>query len=484
MNSLYQDYLNKSGEFGTIEEVSHPMVFASGLPRAKRDELVISESGNLGQVIALSQTRVEIVTFENTPLRVGEKITRTGENISVPVDMTLLGRNINPLGYLPNNTLFPGREKRSLFSPLLSITKRAWIKKPFLTGVSLVDTMIPLGSGQRELIVGDRKTGKTAFLLSTLKTQAQLGTIIVYASIGKTRSETKKLELYFQQNQIQDRCVIVSTSPSDSPSLINLTPFTAMTVAEYFRDAGNNVLVIFDDLTTHAKFYREVSLLGKKFPGRDSYPGDIFFVHANLLEHGGNYKIDDNEVSITCLPVAETSTGELTDFIVSNLISITDGHILFDSTQFSKGRRPAVNIPLSVTRVGKQTQDQIRRELNNQLTTLINRYTRSVEFSHFGAELSEEIKKLIHKGDLLYAFFNQDYHQSVPLEIQVVLCSMILSDLLESETDFKIQTIRDSLVKKSQTPQTKNLLREITSASNSADLSQNINAHLSHLLQS
>ncbi len=244
------------------------------------------------------------------------------------------------------------------------------------------------------------------------------------------------------QQQLYDQVVMIVTTSQDSPSMIHIAPFSAMTLAEYFRDQGKEVLIVLDDLTTHAKYYREVSLLVKRFPGRDSYPGDIFYTHARLLERAGNYQVADQQVAITCLPVAETTENDLTDYIVSNLIGITDGHILFDHTEFIKGRRPAINPLASVTRVGKQTQSELEQDLTQQLTQFIGKYRRSVNYSHFGSELSEEIRKLLKLGEEVYRFFTQQPQQVYSKATQILVLASLFAEVYPSLTSEQLLQIK------------------------------------------
>jgi len=246
-------------------------------------------------------------------------------------------------------------------------------------------------------------------------------------------------------------------------------------LAEYFREQGNDVVVIFDDLSTHAKFYREISLIAKRFPGRESFPGDIFYKHAKLLERGGHFVTKgDKENSITCLPLAETIQGNLTDFIVSNLISITDGHILFDSETFNKGRRPAVNIFLSVTRVGKQTQSRLSRSINQEIMSFLIRYEKALEFSHFGAELSEEVKKTIAKGNKIYSLFEQSYQEVIPLEIQEIGVGLVWSGLFDEVTTGEVDDKRRVLVTKYEEKEFKNLVQKALTVETLKELTNNI----------
>jgi F-type H+-transporting ATPase subunit alpha len=231
-----------------------------------------------------------------------------------------------------------------------------------------------------------------------------------------------------------DKSVIVATSSYDSPSLIFQTPYAAMAIAEYFKEQGIHTLLILDDLSTHAKFYRELSLLARRFPGRDSYPGDIFYIHSKLLERAGNFKHPTKgEVSITCLPVIEIVEGDLTGYVSTNVMGITDGHIYLDSNIYYQGLRPAVNIPLSVTRVGRQTVDKLTRDVNKNLTALLAQYEKLQNLSHFGQELTDDVKKSLKIGELIYKFFNQPYQLTIPLTIQLIILSMILQSIIDSK---------------------------------------------------
>jgi F-type H+/Na+-transporting ATPase subunit alpha len=311
----------------------------------------------------------------------------------------------------------------------LGVVRRRKISKPMHTGVSLVDLLIPLGEGQRELVLGDRKTGKSNLLLQAAVTQAKRGTVCIYAAIAKKKQEIKKIEVYFQENQVWNNLILVSTSPLDSPGEITWCPYTAMAMAEYFRDKGKNVLVILDDLSAHAIFYRELSLTSRKFPGRDSYPGDMFYVHSKLLERAGNFSINDKDVAITCLPVAETAQSDITGYIQTNLMSMTDGHIFFDADLFSRGRRPAINPFASVTRVGHQTQTPLSREAGRILTDLLSSYEKTQQFLRFGAELGESSRQVLTMGERVLSFFNQPVSKAVEYNLQLVLLALLISGM-------------------------------------------------------
>ncbi|MFZ1721180.1 MAG: hypothetical protein WAU07_01620, partial [Microgenomates group bacterium] len=310
------------------------------------------------------------------------------------------------------------------------LPKRALITKQLATGFALTDLMLPLGHGQRELLAGDRKSGKSAFVRRLAATQARNGTKVVYALIGKKVAELKETYNYLQQSGVINDTVIIATSARDAVSTIALTPFVAMTVAEALKDQGHDVLVILDQLSTHAEFYRELSLLARRFPGRDSYPGDIFYVHAQLLERAGCFihPTDPNKsVSITCLPIARTTNSDVTDYITSNLISITDGHLLFETKLYSQGQQPAINTALSVTRVGKQTQTPLLRDINHVLTSFMSQYKKARGLTHLASEVSGETQDMLKKGSVILDFFSEIDEVNLPSEVQQIMVGMIWS---------------------------------------------------------
>ena len=291
--------------------------------------------------------------------------------------------------------------------------------------MSLVDLVVPLGQGQRQLIIGDRKTGKTTFVLQTILLQARAGTICIYAGIGRKKADIKRIEEYFAENNISHNTVIVATSSNDPASLIYLTPYAAMAIAEYFRDQGKNVLLVLDDLVTHAKFYREIALLSGRFPGRNSYPADIFFVHSHLLERAGNFVTSNGDASITTFVIAETAQGDLSGYIQTNIMSMTDGHIFFDADLFTAGRRPAINSFLSVTRVGKQVQGSLRRDINRELSSFFTYAQRIRNFTHFGEEATQSVRNVLDMESKINEFFNQPAQFIMPPAFQVFVIGLI-----------------------------------------------------------
>ena len=452
----FEKFLTTYEEVGYVEILSYPVIYASGLPNVKVREVVMFDDGSLGYVTSLDKEYVEILLFSKDGLRIGSKIARTGNVLEIPVGEELLGTSITPLGF----SIYEGypAKRKADFRPIdihaLDISYREKITEPVETGVALVDLLIPLGKGQREMIVGDRKTGKTEFLLQTMLSQAKKGTICIYAAIGKKKIDIKKVENFFVRNGIIENSIIVATSSSDALGLVYLTPYSAMSIAEYFRDLGRDVLLILDDMSTHAKFYREISLLSKRFPGRSSYPGDIFYTHSRLLERAGNFKHPSGKpVSITCLPVAESIEGDISGYIQTNLMSITDGHVYFDKDLFANGRRPAINYFLSVTRVGRQTQSQIRWGVNRELNSFLTLLEKTQSFIHFGAELNEGIRSTLSMGEHVLAFFDQPMDKVIPINMQIVLFGMIWLGFFKSETNERIQFITQLSIEKYRSDQ-------------------------------
>lgn len=472
---LYNQLLQKTGEYGVVYQVSHPIVFIQGLPKVKTQEIVMFETGQKGEVFTINRGKIEARVFSHEPIKVGTKVTRTDEILSIPVGVELLGHTITPLGEPldPSVPFTKPKYNRDLDINPVGIAGRKKITKHLTTGTSLVDLLIPLGMGQRELIIGDRKTGKTSMILTTIKKQAEEGVITIYAAIAKRKSDIKKLQVFFTSENISDKVIIVATSSFDSPSLIFQTPYAAMTIAEYFRAHGQNTLLVLDDLSTHAKFYRELSLLARRFPGRDSYPGDIFFVHSKLLERGGNFKHPKvGEVSITCLPVIEIVEGDLTGYVSTNVMGITDGHIYFDSNIFYRGMRPAVNIPLSVTRVGRQTLDKLNRDINKNLTAFIAEYEKLQNLSHFGQELTAEVKASLKRGDIISSFFIQPYQMTVPTAVQLIMVSLIMQDIVDSKDI--MENYRVKLIEAYHNPEKQKLLDDVINVPDAKSFNENV----------
>lgn len=432
MTSIVKDfhyYLSKSTEMGLVYTNNHPVVHVKGLPNAKINEKVLFEDNSIGVVVGLANTFIQVASFSTKHHTVGSKVLRTNEDMQLYIDESLLGSNTNFLNAVShnhdqNNTLsyipFDVSPKE------LSLRKK--ITEPYYTGVAVVDILLPLGKGQRELIIGDNQTGKSSFLLQLCGFQIKNGSIVIYCCIGKSKSDIRAIERYFDTYKLRNKVVLyVSESTDPLMSVIN-TPFAAMSVAEWFCNNGYDVTIIFDDLGTHAKYYREFSLLNDKFPGRSSYPGDIFYLHARLLERAGNFIINNNkrsEASITAFPVVNTIENDVSGYIQTNIMSITDGHLFFDRDIFVKGRRPSINYFLSVTRVGRQTQNSLRWAVNRELLSFLSLYEKVQSFVQFGAELNEGTKSTLLMGQRIEAIFSQDIEDTMPISLQILLVAIV-----------------------------------------------------------
>ncbi len=430
-----QQYLIDTSEYAEVTSVYHPLINAKGFTNIQPGEMVVfdDDDQSLGQVLSFDTNEIKLMIFSKKPIRTGSKLYRTKKQLSFPITSGLLGSVFNPLGDLliTINKKTPPTilEYKEVYKEPEKITKRRRIVNQLVTDYSITDLLLPIGEGQRELLIGDRKSGKGVFARNLAVKQALLGNKVVYAMIAKTTADIKNAYDFFIKQNAMDNIVIIATTPKDSISSIVITPFSAMTVAEYLLTKGENVLLVLDDLTSQAEFYREISLLAKKFPGRDSYPGDIFFSQAELLERSGSFphpQDPDKTVSLTCLPVVRTMNSDLTDFIASNLISITDGHLLFEPRLFNQGFRPAINTGLSVTRVGKQTQTQIQRDINLKITSFLATYQKTKNLTHLGSEISEKSQKILLKGETLTDFLSET--NGLPLNVQIILLTMIWLD--------------------------------------------------------
>lgn len=423
----YKKYLEKSSEIGKVESVVGSIVYVSGLPGVRLSEMVEFETGQLGMVVSLKPGEVEVLMLSEVVPWVGIGVARTGSGISVTVGEELLGQAIDAVGKsLEDGVAIKNlSEQRLIDAEPLPIYARKKITKQMETGIMIVDLLIPIGRGQRELVLGDRKTGKSLLTVKAAVAQSKLGNVCVYATIGKKKAEIKRIHEYFKKAKVMKNIVLVGSSSQDCPGEIYLTPYTAMAIAEYFRDKGRDVVVVLDDLSTHAKFYREISLLGRRFPGRDSYPGNIFYTHSKLLERAGNFM----QAAITCLPVVETTQGDLTGYIQTNLMSMTDGHVYFDADLFAAGRRPAINPFVSVTRVGHQTQSKLVREISQMTIEALADYDKTQAFVRFGAELSDNSRQILALGERLLKFFDQPADLIVPVNIQIVMWAMLWQGL-------------------------------------------------------
>jgi F-type H+-transporting ATPase subunit alpha len=439
----FEFYLKNVGEIGFVEQNLGSVFFVSGLPNIRPNELVITETGALGQVFSLNREFAEILLFSNLDVSVGEKVVRTDSVLEIPVGDSLLGRVIDPLGGVLDGG--PAIVHDKLFSidrPPPKISERKIPDSPFGTGVPIVDIVTPLARGQRELVIGDRKTGKTEFLLQVVLSQAAKGTICIYAVIGQKYSDIINLGEFFKAKNIFNQTILIASSSSEKPGIIYLTPYTAMTIAEYFCDKGIDVLLILDDMTTHARVYREISLLSRRFPGRSSYPGDIFNLHARLVERAGSFK----KGAITLLPVSESILGDLTGYIQTNLMAMTDGHIFFDINLYNEGKRPAVNPFLSVTRVGHQVQKGIVKDMSREVTSFLVTYDRMKQFLHFGAEIGQNARSVLSLGSKLDVFLYQSGFVNIDVDLNVLIVAGLWAGIWDEVDEANLKASMERVI--------------------------------------
>lgn len=425
----FESYLQQVGDIGVVTKLLPGLMFVEGLPQVKVGEIVILENDVEGRVLAVGEKEVKVMLLGDELLvKPGLRVTRTSDSLTVFVGEHLLGKNVDSLGHLLDHRgpepSTDGEWRRVEVAPL-GLQHRTECKDKLDTGVALVDLMLPLAKGQRELVIGDKKTGKTQFAAQTMITQAKQGSICIYVGIARKQSALYTIQHQVAKAKVADRCIFVMSQLGDNPGSIFLTPYTAMTIAEYFRDLGHDVVVIFDNMSLHAEYYREISLLAQSFPGKEAYPGDVFFIHSRLMERAGSFMVEGKRVSITCLPVAETSESDLAGYIQTNLMSMTDGHLFFDLDIFLTGRRPAVNLLLSVTRVGRQTQSQLEHQLSNKLQELAGEYLKAQGYLRFGAELSGRLREILDRGTRLETTLDQMYTELVDRPLAIILAGML-----------------------------------------------------------
>ncbi len=438
------------------------LVRLAGFPTIRINDMV--ESGGIrGWVNSIADDTIEVLLLDEGRIVPKQMFKRYPERLGLSVGDFLLGRAINPLGVpidgkgllASQGHAIGGRSGLSktqttqvleLEQPALGIESREFIREQFLTGITLIDTLIPIGVGQRELVLGDAHSGKTAFLLDTIINQKGTGVICIYASIGKPSVAVRNLIDTLRVNNALSYTVVIATSSSEPAPLIFLTPKAALTVAEYFQKEGKDVLLILDDLGNHAKIYREIALLGEKPPGRESYPGDIFYQHAHLLERAGNFLPSFGGGSITALPVIELALNDFTTLIPTNLMSMTDGHLLFKSTLRSQGQIPAVDISLSVSRVGRQTQDKVSNLLSTRVRQILSQASDLETISRFSSELPPQTQLILRQKDLIMELLKQEPLTAISKPIQIILLALPFTSFLKDKNRAFIEKYKNTLI--------------------------------------
>lgn len=387
-------------EVGRVISVGDGVAVVAGLARALADELLVFACGVRGIVLDLEPGRLGVILLGPSQLiSLGEDVRRTNKVMSVPVGTALLGRIVDATGY-PKDGLgsVAAVAERPIEVPAPGILSRSPIVRPLATGIKAIDAAVPVGLGQRELIIGDRQTGKTSVAVDTLLNQVRTEVTCIYCAIGQRGDAVARVINALKAGDMLARTVVMSTGDEDAPALAYIAPYAAMTMAEYFSDQGQDVLIVFDDLTHHARSYRELSLLLRRPPGREAFPGDIFYVHARLLERAGQFNQAAGGGSITALPVVETQAENLSAYIPTNLISITDGQIYLSPRLVQKNQFPAVDLGLSVSRVGGKAQGRALREVAGNLRVTLSQFEELEEFSRFGTRLDETIRARLRRG--------------------------------------------------------------------------------------
>ncbi|MCA8921831.1 MAG: F0F1 ATP synthase subunit alpha [Planctomycetes bacterium] len=420
-------------QVGRLEKVGDGVAVVSGLPETRLDELIVFANGARGLAVSLDATTFGCFLLgAQAGLCAGSEVHGTGEVARVPVGPGLLGRVVDPLG-TPVDGGPPLEAAR--WDPVdraaPPIVDRDLVSQPLHSGLLVVDSLVPLGKGQRELIVGDRKTGKTAIAVDTIVNQRDTEVICVYAAIGQRESSVARVIDALQEHAEFSRCVVVVGEASAPPGAQWLTPYAACTMAEFFRDQGQDVLLVFDDLTKHADVHRQLSLLLRNPPGREAYPGDVFYLHGRLLERSAKLSQERGGGSLTALPIAETQAGNLTAYIPTNLISITDGQIYLEPKLFYEGHKPAVDVGKSVSRVGGKTQSPAMRSVADALKLEYSQFLELETFTRFGGLSDERTRKTIEHGRRIRAVFRQRQLEPLRLSEQVALLLALQERLLD-----------------------------------------------------
>jgi F-type H+/Na+-transporting ATPase subunit alpha len=436
-------------EAGFITEAKEYLITLEGLPSVRINDVIVSSTGNRALVTGLLGDRIEALLLDRADIRVGEAYSFKDRGTTFPLGGELFGRVLNPLGDTLDGK---GPLKAQQVSCRIEVVApnmnaRQDVSRRFETGVVLLDVLIPLAFGQRQLIVGPTGSGKNVFLEQVIRNQKGKKVVCIYALIGKPLSYIHDMVGRLLSEGGNAETIVITAFSEESAPLILITPSIAFSVAESFSSQGHDVLLVLDDLGTHAKYLREIALLSGRIPGRESYPGDIFYQHAHLMERAGQFNKTVGGGSITLLPVLETGIEDLTNLISTNLMAATDGHLLFQSDLHAQGFYPALAITKSVTRVGRKAQSSLGRELALKLMALLADYERQQEFSHFGTQLSQETRTTLTRGAQLRALLKQDPLQSLELSVADVLLTLLFTSLCKDTDASFVERNRDVILK-------------------------------------
>jgi len=415
-------------EVGEVTSVGNNVVRVKGIPGVQYEELVLFPGNRLGMAYNLDPEDVSVVILgRSDEISAGQEVRRTGRVTDVPVGEALLGRVINPLGQpLDGEGALDTGERWPIERPAPAIMDRMPVTVPLQTGIQSIDALIPIGRGQRELILGDRQTGKTAVALDTIINQRETGLISVYCAIGQRSSAVARVVDDFREQKVMEQVIVVVASGEDAPGLNFIAPYAATSMAEYFMERGRDVLVVYDDLTRHARAYRELSLLLRRPPAREAYPGDIFYIHSRLLERATHLNDERGGGSMTALPIIETQAQNVSAYIPTNLISITDGQIYLSPRLFSEGVLPAVDVGKSVSRVGGKTQLPAYRTVSGDLKLSYSQFEELETFARFGTRLDEETQKTLERGRRVRESLKQPQYSPIPVPEQIAVLLAVI----------------------------------------------------------
>ena len=430
-----KNYENKISESdtGTIIMIGDGIARVSGLDNCMANELVRFPNGEYGMALNLEENSVAIVMLgSDEGIKEGDTVSRTGQVVSVPVGEGLIGRVVNALGQpVDGKGAVEAKEHRPIERPAPGIIQRKSVSVPLQTGIKAIDSMIPIGRGQRELIIGDRQTGKTVIALDTIINQKGKDVICIYVAIGQKRSTVAQLVDTLSAAGAMDYTIVVAATASELAPLQYIAPYSGCSMGEYFMDQGKDVLIIYDDLSKHAVAYRALSLLIRRPPGREAYPGDVFYLHSRLLERAARVAPEYGGGSITALPIIETQAGDVSAYIPTNVISITDGQIFLETELFHSGIMPAVNPGISVSRVGGNAQIKAMKKVAGSLKLLYSQYRELQSFAQFGSDLDADTKARLAQGERIVEVLKQNRSHPIAVEDQVCIFYAVTHDFLK-----------------------------------------------------
>jgi len=429
-------------EFGIVQSIGDGIARVSGLSKCKASEMIEFENGSIGVALNLEEDTVGIIVLGNyTEIKEGQKAKRTGKILSLPVGKGIIGRVVDPLARAVDGKGDIVTDAEQLIERVApGVMTREPVSVPMQTGIKVVDALVPIGRGQRELIIGDRQTGKTAVAIDAIINQKGQNMKCVYVAIGQKRSKVMRIVQKLEEAGAMEYTTIVLAGASDSSALQYIAPYSGVAIAEYFLDKGQDVLVVYDDLSKHAAAYREISLLLRRPPGREAYPGDVFYLHSRLLERACRLNAENGGGSITALPIIETQGGDVSAYIPTNVISITDGQIFLEAGLFNKGIRPAINVGLSVSRVGGAAQTKSMKKTAGPMKLALAQYRELESFAQFGSDLDAQTKKALDHGKKSVELLKQKQFSPVSLPKQVASIYALNNNLLTAIPTEKLQS--------------------------------------------